>query len=136
MEELPLKFEFKTYSWHSQTEKYVSDLVQATAYFQGELPTLVWHYTSVELFKKILASQRLMFTHVSSFDDPQEVARAIHLMTLIIDARLQGNLTPRERVLLATAKSTMLPNSADSGWYAFSLTDSSGQFLPLGKLWR
>jgi Protein of unknown function (DUF2971) len=124
MDELTQKIVFKTYSWHSPTEKYVSDLVQAAQHFQGGFPALVWHYTSVESFKKILASQSLMFTHVSSFDDPQEVERAIRVMKMIIDVRLRGDLKPREKILLETARRTMLLNNADSGWYAASLTDS------------
>jgi hypothetical protein len=52
----------ETYSGHTPQQKYVSELVQAASYFQGDLPKIVWHYTSVESFKKILESQALIFT--------------------------------------------------------------------------
>ena len=48
-------------------QKYVGQLVKTfRGHFDESLPPTIWHYTTLEKFKQIIASNQIWFTHVSS----------------------------------------------------------------------
>jgi Protein of unknown function (DUF2971) len=122
----------------SGEEKYVAQLIwEYRRHFDPKQPTKVWHYTSVENFEKILSSQQLWFTHVSSLSDASEVARVADMAKAVLDASLQSDgIASRVARMLSVLRAGLLSNRSQSIWYTASfseLADSAMHWREYGQ---
>jgi hypothetical protein len=125
MNTITTSYEIPLYLKHTRDEKYVHELSHVfTTYFQEPVPETLWHYTSNEAFEKIIQSNQLWFTHISGLNDLTEGEHAVRLAKVIISSYLQGNISPRQSILLKTMRDRMLVSNKDSSWFTFSLSDA------------
>lgn len=106
-------------------KKYVAQLTDAfLRHFGSNVPNMLWHYTSYETFEKIVSSNQIWFTHVSTLNDCSEVTHAADLSRTALEKYLKVKaLTVRERCLLEYIKETLLESNADSSWYVSCFTE-------------
>ena len=108
-------------------QKYVGQLVKTfRGHFDESLPPTIWHYTTLEKFKQIIASNQIWFTHVSSLNDMSEVEYAANISRELLDKfTASSELTLREKRLLQRARSGLLEKNNDSSWFISSFTEEN-----------
>ena len=134
----PYSFEIPTYSYLTGDKKYVTQISKVFEdHYNSQLPSSLWHYTSVETCLKILTSQEIWFTHVSAHKDEAEVAYAIWMMKATLETGLKRlDYTARIKTLLSTALTRMAKDNSQSSWFTASFTglaDSSYHWKTYGN---
>jgi hypothetical protein len=106
-------------------EKYVAQLIRVfQMHYNQELPKVLWHYTTIDTFWKILQSQKIWFAHVSSLNDKAEVLYAVSMMQGTLSGYLSGTtLSSRVQTLLKLAQVRMIDANQDSPWFTASFTE-------------
>jgi Protein of unknown function (DUF2971) len=132
-----MHFEFPIYKGLSQRDRYIQEIVwMCHNHYWPPVPSMVWHYTSVEVLTKILTTNSLLFTHVSKMNDPNELAASINSLEMILRSRLDTpNLSVRKRVMFSKALGQIDYDSDQSPFFVFSTSaaeDNAGQWNRYG----
>ena len=121
-----ISFDIPIFRSKNLRQNYVNQLAAIyQGHFPSKLPLTLFHYTSIQSFKGIVASNQIWFGHVSSMQDATEVMRAVELSKVIINATLQSSgVNQRAKMLLERMLSGLLNSNANSRWYVASFTEA------------